>query len=75
MGPIKEWLMISNYYAEILKKFQHASRNCGVRLRDKNESVEHIIERINQLELQHDTECSEYRLLVLLLRRSKELAS
>lgn len=63
--------MISNYYAEILKKFQHASRNCGVRLRDKTESVDHIVERISQLELNKETDTPEYRLLILLLKRVK----
>ncbi len=61
--------MISNYYAEILKKFQLASSNCGLKLRNKSESVENILQRKSQLELENKTDSPEYQLMLALIDR------
>ena len=61
--------MVSNYYAEIYKKFQNASRNCGLKICSKTESIQNIIERINQLELDEKTDTPEYHLMLAILQK------
>ena len=63
--------MISNYYAEILRKFQHASSNCGLKLRNKSESVQNIIQRKSQLEIENKTDSPEYKLMLALLKNAQ----
>ena len=64
--------MISNYYAEILRKFQHASNNCGLKLKNKSESVQNILQRKCQLELENKTDSPEYQLMIALLKKCRD---
>ncbi len=57
-------------HIELMRKFQETSKNCGVKLRSKTESSQHISERLMQLRLQGKTDSKEYRFLAAIMERS-----
>jgi hypothetical protein len=58
-------------HIELMRKFQETSKNCGVKLRTKTESSQHISERLMQLRLEGKSETKEYRFLAAILERNR----
>ncbi|MFL5784518.1 MAG: hypothetical protein ACJ76H_07920 [Bacteriovoracaceae bacterium] len=57
-------------HIEIMKKLQEQTRNCGVKLRSREESHQKILERLMQLQLDGETEGREYKFLSAILERA-----
>lgn len=57
---------------EIMRKIQEQNRNCGVKLRSREESQHRIMERLLELETEELTDSQEYRHLSVILSRSTQ---
>jgi len=65
-------MMKCDYHIEIMRKIQESSKDCGVRLRTKEESDQIIHERLLQLELDGQTDTKEYRFLSAIYKRTQQ---
>ena len=65
-------MMKGDYHIEVMRKIQESSKDCGVRLRTKEESDRVIQERLLQLELDGQTETKEYRFLSAISKRTEQ---
>lgn len=63
-------MMKCEHHIEIMKKIQEQSKNCGVKLRSREESQQRIEERLLQLQLDGETEGNEYKFLAAILDRT-----
>lgn len=63
-----------DYHIELMRKIQEARKDCGVRLRTKEESDQIIAERLLQLELDGKTDTKEYRFLSAIHKRVEALS-
>jgi hypothetical protein len=64
-------MMKCEQHIEIMKKLQEQTRNCGVKLRSREESHQRIIERLMQLQIDGETEGREYKFLSAILERAE----
>lgn len=58
------------YHIERMRRIQESSKDCGVRLRTKEESDRIISERLHQLELDGNTNSKEYHFLSAIFKQA-----
>lgn len=55
-----------------MRKFQEVSKDCGIRIRTKEESDQRISERLIQLEVDGKTDTKEYQFLNAIYKRQQQ---
>lgn len=69
---LKEGKEMRSQYMEVFKKIVSQNANCGVKVRNRNESIQVMKERISQLSIDGKRDTNEYKFLVSILKASLE---